>query len=1716
MNIQNHPEGWDRKPGRGPFPWFSTSGKDLHRADKVPSIDTFDRHGGSTIVSLFEHQVHIHPTRPAVEYDGRLTSYHDLNEKAGRLAVYLASQCGVRPGNTVGIMLDRSERLITAMLAVLKAGAVCVPLEPAHPAARHEYIINDAALSLCITERKYHKGTRGCAELILDDLHIPPMIPVLHSPVRPKDLAYIMYTSGSTGKPKGVMIEHRSVVDLALWQWDYFNIDRPRRISQMSSFSFDGSIGECIMALTSGCTLVIIPNEEFLDLIQVINTKSIDIVVTGPAILKQLSPEQLNRRVTIISVGERCPEALYERWRRHCHFVNGYGPTEYSVYSHVWHGTDPIETPVPIGKSRTNLRTYITDSALNLCPVGMAGEILLSGPGLARAYLNSPEQNFRSFIPNRFHLATLFTKRGEIDNSINLSDTHHDAIPESVLSEISREILEKSKSGGLVDDIEHQFDGNLKEDVLRLLKSNESDKELKRAFLRYYLEGKFHTYSALGISWNAFRILMGRPMTTSLKGADLGCGNGELVETLVHNGLKGVTGLDINPYFVRNLTDKGLAAALARIDSPTDQFVADSGIQKESLDFVTSTLTLDRVQYPKQLIRNMSAVLKEGGRLMLGTLLPIVEFEDGDNRSSFAYTRFENKLTPGVDPGEDQFYVIQQLVAAGLTNLEVFLVKIMVNSKNGFQPYDLHVFCGNKDSTIVDDYTRAYRTGDFGRWMADGNIEFIGRMDDQVKIRGHRIELGEAESVLMSHPGIESAVVLAKPGVNEETQLAAFIIQRTKFDVAEIRRWLESNVPSHMIPHVFIFLEEFPLNTSGKIDKSALMSKLGVQAEHGAAVLASQSERDTILNKWNNTAREIPSIAVNRLFEKQALETPDNTAVHFDDRQSLTYRELNERANQLSHFLNKTVRAGDQVGILMEENLDSVQAVIATLKSGCAYVPLDPSYPAARLASMLADGQIRIVITYKVHESLIGRRDNEDIRIICLDQDKDQIEAESSADPETSVDWTELAYVMYTSGTTGVPKKVGVEHRSVVRLVKNTNYWEHGAHQSRILKTGAFAFDASTFEMWAMLLNGGEVFIYRRKQLLDPAFLKEKILHHGIPLLWMTTSWFNQLADIDPEIFKPLRTLLIGGEKASLPHINKVLAACPGLELINCYGPTENTTFSTFYKINGTETDSIPVGAPISNSTVYVLDKNNRLLAPGVDGDVYVGGFGVARGYLNDPDLTSRRFLPDPFRPGERMYMTGDIGRWLDNGMLLLKGRADGQVKVRGHRIEITEVEDALRAVSHVTRAAVLVREHDGQKELLAAFSSDHEIDPKELRKSLTARLPEFMIPSQFCRVHQWPINSNGKLDREKLLHEIAVTHSRTDHKMSLSPVGKELLPLWEESLGQPLHSVDDNFFHVGGDSLLALKLMSRIKARFNISMPVSILFEAPTIHKLAVQIECDLKLKSKDRVNGKVGIVHIQTEGTKPPLFVVPGYLFYHHLSKHLGKDQPVYGFEPVPDLSTEEAAAFYIRQIREVQPEGPYFVGGYCAGGIIAYEIARQLKASGQSVGLLALFETYTSEGVVPKTSVTYLREKILHLKSKFSSSTVSDMLGIVRKELERSLGFAGRYIRGLMGSKYLIQPYRGRIALFIATDGMVGSAKDPYLGWGRYCQTEDLEVYKVPGNHDTMFKEPHVKALADRLSDLLLNARTAVGVSVASVWMFVAEGFTACQELIPLTCI
>ncbi|MEA2691483.1 MAG: hypothetical protein QOJ16_870, partial [Acidobacteriota bacterium] len=616
--------------------------------------------------------------------------------------------------------------------------------------------------------------------------------------------------------------------------------------------------------------------------------------------------------------------------------------------------------------------------------------------------------------------------------------------------------------------------------------------------------------------------------------------------------------------------------------------------------------------------------------------------------------------------------------------------------------------------------------------------------------------------------------------------------------------------------------------------------------------LLSPAERHQLLQEWRSGETEHPRLStVHGLFAEQAARRPDAAAVVFGDA-VLSYREAGRQAGRRARRLaGRLAELGvgpeARVGLLLEHPVERVLAMLAILLAGGAYVPLDPSHPKERLGFLLADTAAVVVVA---EEGLRGRLPADTAARLCLDlaaegepAEGESISAAFSAPPFAT--GASLAHVLYTSGSTGTPKGVAVTHRGVVRLARETGYVRFGAGD-RVAQVANPAFDAATFEIWGALVNGAALVVVEREVALAPERLAADLAARQVSVLLLTTALFNQVAREAPAAFRPLTRLFFGGEAADPPSVRRVLAASPAARLINAYGPTENTTISTCYPVKAVpaEAVTVPIGGPIANSTAEVLDRGGRPVPIGVPGELFVGGDGLARGYIGRPDLTAERFVPGPL--GERLYRTGDLARFLPSGALEFLGRGDQQVKIRGFRIEPGEIEAALSAHPAVGQAAVLFRQEAGGKRLtayvapLGAIAAEPGVTAGELRAFLRERLPEPMVPAAFVLLDRLPITANGKLDRRALaaLRPAAEEPGEGPSAALRTPIDEMLSGIWGELLGRERVGIDDSFFDLGGHSLLATQAMSRVRQAFGIELPLRTLFEVPTIAGLAREIE--------------------------------------------------------------------------------------------------------------------------------------------------------------------------------------------------------------------------------------------------------------------------------------
>lgn len=894
--------------------------------------------------------------------------------------------------------------------------------------------------------------------------------------------------------------------------------------------------------------------------------------------------------------------------------------------------------------------------------------------------------------------------------------------------------------------------------------------------------------------------------------------------------------------------------------------------------------------------------------------------------------------------------------------------------------------------------------------------------------------------------------------------------------------------------------------------------------------MLTSAEQELLSVEWNATARDYPrDSCVHELFEAQAARTPEAVALEFEG-QTLSYRELNRRSNQLAHRL-RALGVGPEVlvGLCVDRSLEMVVGLLGILKAGGAYLPLDPGYPRERLAFMLKDTRASVILT----ESKQGKRlPGHQARVVLLDAEADSLRAESTENPVNASSAKNLAYVMYTSGSTGRPKGTLVPHRGVVRLVQGADYARLRPEEV-FLQFAPISFDAATFEIWGSLLNGARLVVSPpgTPTLKD---LARVIRRHRVSTLWLTAGVFHLMVEEHLEELSEVAQLLAGGDVLSAPHVEKLLQVPGKGRLINGYGPTESTTFACVHPMerDGKVASPIPIGRPIANTQVYVLDRHYNSAPVGVPGELYIGGDGLARGYWERPGLTAERFVPHPFsrERGGRLYRTGDLARYRADGTLDFLGRVDNQVKIRGFRVELGEIESALAQYPDVQETVVVAREgRAGDKRLVAyiVLREDQRPPVTELRAFLKKSLPDYMIPSFFVPMDALPLNPNGKVDRQALPVPEA---SRADpEKRFVAPRDElelQLAKIWGSVLNVEAVGIQDNFFDLGGHSLLAVRLFSEIEKATGRNLPLATLFEAPTVEQLAAILRQDGWKPTWS------ALVPIQPAGSKPPFFCMHAsggnVVCYYDLARRLGPDQPVYGLQALgldgeptnPEhgyaerdkTQLQKMARRYLKEMRQLQPEGPYYLGGTSYGGIMAFEIAQQLLAQGQQVGVLALFDTWGPDYPRRIPGRTRLQEHVsrfveridLHLGNFLIAEGVRGKLAYISTKgqliPDRILKLVQRNIRRLRRrmreravpetlrkveettrrahQHYVPQYYPGRIHLFRALKQPSGIYPDPELGWTRVAGG-GVEVYEVPGYHGAIIYEPRVHLLAERLS-------------------------------------
>ena len=891
--------------------------------------------------------------------------------------------------------------------------------------------------------------------------------------------------------------------------------------------------------------------------------------------------------------------------------------------------------------------------------------------------------------------------------------------------------------------------------------------------------------------------------------------------------------------------------------------------------------------------------------------------------------------------------------------------------------------------------------------------------------------------------------------------------------------------------------------------------------------LLSEAERRNILITFNDTkADKAGDTCIPQLFEAQVERTPAAIAVVLDDQQ-LSYEELNHRANQLANHLRLLgVKPETPVAMCLKHSVDMVIGLLAILKAGGVYVPLDPAYPKERLAFILEDAQAPVLLS---HASLVPGLPHHNARVVCLDSDLETITQASAENPSCLTTPENLAYIIYTSGSTGRPKGVLVSHASIAAHCLSGQKYYALDSSDRVLQFASLSFDLSLEQIMPALVAGARL-VMMSTDVWDITEFHKKVSESGLTVLNVPTSYWNELArhwaglsELVPAI--QARVFIVGGD-TMLPEFVELWNRTPLrlVRLVNAYGPTETTITATVFDVascEGSTLRRIPIGRPLANRETYILNRHGNPVPVGVSGELYIGGDCLARGYLNRADLTAENFVPNPFsgEPGARLYKTGDRARYLSDGNIEFLDRIDQQVKIRGFRVELGEIESVLRQHPVVREAVVVAREHGpGEKQLVAYIVAPRDLQPTagELRVFLKEKLPDYLMPSVFVPIDALPLMPNGKVDRGGLPEAGRAQPGREKQFVApRDPLEAQLVSLWEEVLGVRPIGVTDNFFELGGHSLAAVRLFALIEKRLGKRVPLATVFQGATVEHLATI------LRQRSQAPPHSSLVAIQAEGNRRPLFLVHpagGHVFpYVHLARHLGSDQPTYGLQAKgleegsqPQSRIEDMAAYYIEALRKVQPDGPYLLGGWSMGGVVAFEMAQQFHAQGQRVALLALLDTripaadeeLADEDFEARLLVDFVRYFGLSLDPRDSLARLPK-----HELLERVLEHAKR--AGLMPQdievsqaqpfielckadfratrNYALRRYPGRITLLKAGLELSGVPSDPTLGWSKWAD-EGVDVEVVPGNHATMVYQPHVEVLAEKLRTRLDRIQAA----------------------------
>jgi len=869
-------------------------------------------------------------------------------------------------------------------------------------------------------------------------------------------------------------------------------------------------------------------------------------------------------------------------------------------------------------------------------------------------------------------------------------------------------------------------------------------------------------------------------------------------------------------------------------------------------------------------------------------------------------------------------------------------------------------------------------------------------------------------------------------------------------------------------------------------------------------------EMQILLKEGSSVRTEYPkNKSIQEIFKEQVKKYPNSYALKYKDK-NVTYQQLDKMSDNMAKILlDKNIALESLVGVYLERSIELIVCILGILKAGGAYLPLDPRYPTARLKFMLEEGKVRLLITenrFAVHLPFTEEK------MIYVDDLYNIIDNTMQPSNDHIVVSDNLAYVMYSSGTTGQPKGICVTHKNIIRLVKNTNYI--GFNSDEIwLQLAAISFDASTFEIWGALLNGATLVIIPGG---TPSLreISSMITKHNITTMLLTTGLFHLMVDEELVSLQKVKQLITGGDILSKKHAKRFIENSE-TRLINAYGPTENTTISTCCTVTEKVLqNSVPIGRPIANTSVYILDKNMVPVPRGTIGELYVGGDGVARGYFQRENLTKEKFVDNPFEDtwSNRLYKTGDLVRYRNDSNIEFIGRADQQVKIRGFRIETSEIEATLLKYPDMKNVAVQLDGTGNEKRLIAYYviESENRVEETSLKKYIMEELPEYMLPAVWVRLEQLPLNSNGKVDRKSLKIPNKMNNISADDstRAPTNLLEMKLISIWEKILNHRPIGVRDNFFDLGGHSLSIVRLFGEIEKNFGIDIPISLLMKMPTIELLADTIQ------GRGWESNELSLVPLHTGGSGDPVFCIPPVgmtaFTFVDFSKYM-PDNPVYAIQAVglegnskPKCGITEIVSYYAKEIKSIQREGPYNIIGACYGSTFAFELAQQLISKSDENSMLIILDPGP---VVPEKAPSlreayripkYVYSNIMFLIKKkklfstFYESCVVNPYKQVKSifQLQENISqLQERRVQEVMDVhlksmfEYKPKDFSRKIDIFLSCPNMkYNYNNDSIIKQWKAVTEVGLEIEIIPGKHLDLLYEPRVQILAEKVKMLI----------------------------------